>query len=69
MVKFATNFCSCAVDQEKARRPASPGVLQEGARDARAKTFGFRVSTFTPPREGPVRAPWWRQSPSFTWAP
>ena len=49
--------------------PAPRRVLQQGPRGVRAKTLGFRVYTFTPPWEGPVRAPWWRQSPSFTWAP
>ena len=49
--------------------PSLQRVLQEVPRDARAKTLRFRVYTFTPPWEGPVRAPWWRQSPSFTWAP
>ena len=49
--------------------PDPRGVLQQGARDVPAKSLEFRVSTFTPPWEGPVRAPWWRQSPSFTWAP
>ena len=35
--------------------PAPRVVLQEVPKDARAKTLGFRVSTFTPPREGPGR--------------
>ena len=36
-------------------QPAPKNMLQEVPRDARAKTLGFRVSTFTPPWEGPLR--------------
>ena len=38
-------------------------------RGARTKNLGFGVCTFSPPWEGPVKAPGQRQSPSFTWAP
>ena len=38
---------------------------QQGARDVPAKTLRFRVYTFTPPWEGPVRAPWWGSRPAL----
>ena len=47
-----------------ASRTGAPGRFLERCQQ---NVLGFRVYTFTPLREGLVRAPWWRQSASFTW--